>query len=112
MKRLWPFLLAVIVFVALLLGILFRSYADRLPGTGRMCEPGLGVAGGASCQLAVATRDSVARQTSAAQETSGAETFQVMAYDPLSRADMTFSCVRTEVVRCEGPAGEVVVIAR
>ena len=110
MKRLWPFLLAVIVFLALLLGILSRSYTDRLPGAGRMCEPGLGVAGGASCQLAGATRDSVAKAT--AQEVSGPDTFQVLAYDPLSRADMTFSCVRTEVVRCEGPAGEVVVLAR
>ena len=111
MKRLWPFLLAVIVFLALLLGILSRSYTDRLPGAGRMCEPGLGVAGGASCQLAVATRDAVAK-VSTAQESSGADTFQVRSFDPLTKGDLAFSCVRTEVIRCEGPAGEVVVIAR
>lgn len=105
MKRLWPLVLAFAIFLVLVLGVLWRSYADRIPGASRMCEPGLGVAGGASCQLAVATRDSVA------EDTSGAERFEVAAYDPLTRSDLPFSCVRGEVVRCEGPDGEVVVIA-
>lgn len=105
MKRLWPFLLAVALFLALMLGVLFRSYGDRIPGASRMCEPGLGVAGGASCQLGVATRDRVA------EETSDAESFEVAAYDPLTGSDLPFSCVRAEVVRCEGPGGEVVLIA-
>ena len=111
MKRYWPFLLAVVLVVVLMLGILFRSYADRLPGTGRMCEPGLGVAGGASWHLAGATRDAVGH-VSPAQESAGADTFQVRSVDPLTKGDLAFSCVRTEVIRCEGPAGEVVVIAR
>ncbi|SDB81076.1 hypothetical protein GA0111570_103206 [Raineyella antarctica] len=105
MKRLWPFLLAVVVFLVLVLGILWRSYADRLPGAGRMCEAGLGVAGGASCQLAVATRDSVAKVTGAAAQ------FQVQAFNPLLGADVPFTCVRGKVLRCEGPTGEVVLIA-
>ena len=125
MKRYWPFLLAVVLVVVLMLGILFRSYADRLPGTGRMCEPGLGVAGGARSEharpprpaappsrpRAATTRDAVAK-VSTAQESSGADTFQVRSFDPLTKGDLAFSCVRTEVIRCEGPAGEVVVIAR
>jgi hypothetical protein len=54
----------------------------------------------------------VAKYLSSVQETSGAATFQVQAYDPLTRTDLPFSCVRAEVVRCEGPSGQVVVIAR
>ena len=61
MKRLWPFVVALVLFVVLLLGVLFDSYGDRIPGAARMCESGLGVAGGASCQLAIATRDTVAK---------------------------------------------------
>lgn len=101
----WPFLLAVVVFVALMAGILSRSYSDRLPGANRMCEPGLGVAGGASCQLAVATRDSVA------QAPSGARAFEVQAFNPLTGSDLAFSCVRGEVVRCESAGGEIVLVA-
>lgn len=105
MKRMWPFLLAVVVFLALMAGILTRSYSDRLPGAGRMCEPGLGVAGGASCQLAVATRDRVA------EAPSGAQSFEVQAFNPLTGSDLAFSCVRGEVVRCESASGEVVLVA-
>ena len=111
MKRYWPFLLAVVLVVVLMLGILFRSYADRLPGTGRMCEPGLGVAGGAGCDLAGATPAPLG-PVCTAPGWAGADTFQVRSFDPLTKGDLAFSCVRTEVIRCEGPAGEVVVIAR
>lgn len=106
MKRLWPFLLAVVLFVVLVLGTVWRSYADRLPGAARMCEAGFGVAGGASCQLAVTTRDSVAKLAS--EEA----TFRITAYDPISRTDLAFDCERGEVIRCEASGGQVVVIAR
>lgn len=104
MKRLWPFVVALVLFVVLLLGILVRSYGDRIPGAARMCEAGLGVAGGASCQLALSTRDSVAEADTTEQA------FTITAYDPTSRTDLAFDCRRGEVVTCEGPAGEVVVI--
>ncbi|MEA5154299.1 hypothetical protein [Raineyella sp.] len=104
MRKLWPFVVALLIFVGLLLGVLFGSYADRLPGAARTCEKGLGVAGGSSCQLAVATRDSVRKATSTDVQ------FTVSAYDPTSRADLSFTCRRGEVVRCEAATGQVVVI--
>ena len=105
MKRLWPFVVALVLFVLLVLGVLARSYADRIPGAARMCEPGLGVAGGASCQLALSTRDAVVEADTSEQS------FRVSAYDPTIRADLAFTCLRGEVLRCEGAGGEVVVIA-
>lgn len=105
MRKLWPFAVALLIFVVLLLGVLVGSYADRLPGAARTCEKGLGVAGGASCQLAVATRDSVHAATSTAVQ------FDVTAYDPATRADLALSCRRGEVIRCQAAGGQVVVIA-
>jgi len=104
-RKLWPFAVALLIFVVLLLGVLVGSYADRLPGAARTCEKGLGVAGGASCQLAVATRDSVHAATSTAVQ------FDVTAYDPATRADLALSCRRGEVIRCQAAGGQVVVIA-
>lgn len=105
MRKLWPFVVALLLFVVLLLGVVLRSYGDRLPGAARTCEKGLGVAGGASCQLAVATRDSVRKVTSPAVQ------FDVTAYDPTSGGDLPFSCRRGEVIRCTAATGQVVVIA-
>lgn len=105
MKRLWPFVVALVLFAVLMLGVLFDSYGDRIPGAARMCESGLGVAGGASCQLAIATRDTVAKVPGAEK------TFAITAYDPTTRTDLAFECGRGEVVTCESPTGEVVVIA-
>lgn len=105
MKRLWPFVVALVLFVLLVVGVLVRSYGDRIPGAARMCEPDLGVAGGASCQLAISTRDAVAEADTSER------TFQVTAYDPTSRADLAFTCSRGEVLRCEASGGQVVVIA-
>lgn len=105
MKRLWPFVVALAIFLVMVAGTLWNTYGHRLPGASRMCEHGLGVGGDASCQLGVSTRDSVRKQTGIAQ------TFQVKAYDPRTRTDLTFACQRGAVVRCVAPSGELVVIA-
>ena len=87
--------------------------APRPGGAARgwVAPPARGWAGRAACPPRPPPPHAVAK-VSTAQESSGADTFQVRSFDPLTKGDLAFSCVRTEVIRCEGPAGEVVVIAR
>jgi len=104
-RRLWPFLVALVLFVILLGWAGWQSYGDRLPGATRMCAEGVGVGPGTSCQLAVATRDAVR-----SSGRGSAATFTVTAYDPQPGAEIELTCDVAEVIRCLGGQGREVVL--
>lgn len=106
-KRMWPFLVALAVFLVVILGVVSNSYAGRLPGADRMCEDHIGIAGDASCQLGTSVEEQVS-----SNGTSGPQ-FEISAYDPIGRVERPFTCVREDdLVTCTSDKDQRVVLRR